>query len=107
MVDMFYFFMGVATLVENSTLPCMCVCFQNYSETYHIRCSPTTKSSQVDKYCRSTESSSAIYRPRRGRKGAPRLSEACSNKADEYKVVRTFEFLIAIVVGDQYVIDVY
>ena len=83
---MFYFFMGVATLVENSTLPCMCVrVFKIISETYHIRYSPTTKSSQVDKYCRSTESSSAIYRPRRGRKGAPRLSEACSNKADGYK----------------------
>ena len=30
----------------------------------------------------------------------------CLDKADEYKVVRTFEFLIAFVAGDQYVMDV-
>ena len=66
-----------------------------------------------------TKSPSAIYqrgikfcdrRRHRGRKGAPRLPETCSDEADEYTlefVARIFEFVIAIVVGDRYVIVGY
>ena len=33
---MFYFFMGRCHLAKNGTLPCMCVCFQNYFEAYTV-----------------------------------------------------------------------
>ena len=78
MIDNSYFSWASSRLWK--TVHCrVCVCvFKNIlkhtiSGVHRQQCHP------MREYCRSTESSSAIYRPRHGRKGAPRCRQSTSN----------------------------